>query len=187
MHRLLRFHADFARRAHQWCGLLLLPGARGRMSIITRPACAKWPQFAPDVVFIWRPGGAARSIATEAEGLPGVATATWLAGRSPACRADENWLYWEDNTSDNVGWRLLKPTLARVGDGHVAPRRQARTLRMQHVAAGQRVYASAGDRRGVCAEPCQRGSITAWSQSFSTGPCAHRNGEALRLLLRGGG
>jgi glycosyltransferase involved in cell wall biosynthesis len=49
--------------------------------------------FAPDVVFVWNIEGLPRSIAVEAESLPNVAVAYWLAGYSPAA-PDEFWCYW---------------------------------------------------------------------------------------------
>jgi glycogen(starch) synthase len=50
-------------------------------------------QFKPDVISIWNIEGIPRSIALEAESLPGIGVAYWLAGRSPA-EPDEYWLYW---------------------------------------------------------------------------------------------
>ena len=50
-------------------------------------------QFRPDAVFVWNLQGLPYELALDAEALPGVAVAYWLAGYSPA-EPDTFWQYW---------------------------------------------------------------------------------------------
>ncbi|NLE45723.1 MAG: glycosyltransferase family 4 protein [Chloroflexi bacterium] len=50
-------------------------------------------EFGPDIVFIWNLQGLPYDLALDAEALPGIAVAYWLAGYTPA-EPDLFWRYW---------------------------------------------------------------------------------------------
>ena len=67
--------------------------------------------FGPEVIFIWNLEVLPRTLALQAEAMPGVAVVYWLAGYSPA-EPDEYWEYWT-NPSRNPVRRLLKSIFRR--------------------------------------------------------------------------
>jgi glycogen(starch) synthase len=182
VHRLLRFPADL--RARTSGVVAFFSGRRWKDEQYNR-ACLREVarRFAPDVVFIWSVEGLPRSIATEAEMLPGVATAYWLAGRSPAA-PDENWLYWEDNTSDNAGWRLVKPVLARVALAMLRREGKPERLRMQHVALVSEYMRQQGIAEGYVPEHAQV-IYNGVEPDLFYRPIRPPDGAALQLLCAG--
>lgn len=182
VHRLLRFHADLRARTS---GVVSFFSGRRRQDEEYNRSCLREVarQFAPDVVFIWSLEGLPRSIATEAEQLPGVATAYWLAGRSPAA-PDENWLYWEDNTSDKVWWRLFKPVLGRVAMGMLRREGKPERLRMQHVALVSEYMRQQGIAEGHVPEHAQV-IYNGVEPDLFYRPVHPSSGDALRLLCAG--
>lgn len=106
--------------------------------------------FTPDVVFFWNLAGLPRSLATDAEAMPAVAVAHWLAGESPAA-PDEYWHYWQEpprRTSARLVWRLARsPALAQM-------RREGKPLRpaLRHAAAVSRFVRDVGVADGTLPE-----------------------------------
>lgn len=100
-------------------------------------------RFQPDLVFIWNVSGLPRPIAVDAESIPGVAVAYWLAGYSPAA-SDEYEEYWMGHYRQRrSGWAptLLASLAMRVLRAEGKPIRP----RMAHVA----VVSEFERRRGV--------------------------------------
>jgi len=99
INRLLHLSPDFGRR----------PGPAWQFVFARRQAethnqkClrALAQQFHPEVICIWNLQGLPRSLAVEAESLPSIGVAYWLAGYSPA-EPDEYWLYWSAPTANPV-------------------------------------------------------------------------------------
>lgn len=91
VHRVLHLQPDFessvspARQFFFWRRRLEGENLQSLRALAAR--------FRPDVIFIWNLQSLPRSLAIEAEAMPGVAVAYWLAGYSPA-EPDEFWLYW---------------------------------------------------------------------------------------------
>jgi glycosyltransferase involved in cell wall biosynthesis len=89
-------------------------------------------RFHPDLIFIWNLQGLPRSLAIEAEAMPEVAVAYWLAGYSPAA-PDEFWLYWTQ-PAKQPALRPFKALAGKVALGLM--RWEGKPLRpqMRHVA-----------------------------------------------------
>lgn len=89
--------------------------------------------FQPDVVFIWNLQGLSFELALDAEALPGVATAYWLAGYSPAA-PDPFWRYWTQTPATRTYLQGAKALLARLALAQL--RREGKPVRPQlrHVA-----------------------------------------------------
>lgn len=90
-------------------------------------------QFHPDVVFIWNLQGLPQELALDAEALPGVATAYWLAGYTPA-EPDLFWRYWTQTPGKRSSLQSIKGLLSRLALAQM--RREGKPVRpqMRHVA-----------------------------------------------------
>lgn len=84
--------------------------------------------FQPDVVFIWNLQGLSFELALDAEALPGVATAYWLAGYSPAA-PDPFWRYWTQTPATRTYLQGAKSLVARLALAQL--RREGKPVRPQ--------------------------------------------------------
>lgn len=89
-------------------------------------------EFNPDVVFIWNLQGLPYELSLDAEALPGVAVAYWLAGYTPA-EPDLFWHYWTSVPGKRSFLQPIKHTLGKLAIAHM--RREGKPVRpaMQHV------------------------------------------------------
>jgi glycogen synthase len=88
--------------------------------------------FCPDVIFLWNLQGLPRSIAIEAEAIPNVGVAYWLAGYSPA-EPDEFWLYW-NRSAARATIKPFKSLLARIALKQMRSEGRSERPQMRHVA-----------------------------------------------------
>lgn len=90
-------------------------------------------QVSPDVVFIWNLQGLPQELALDSEAYPGVATAYWLAGYSPA-EPDLFWQYWTRPPGKRAALSAIKAALSRLALAQM--RREGKPVRpqMRHVA-----------------------------------------------------
>jgi len=90
-------------------------------------------QLRPDVVFIWNLQGLPQELAVDAEALPGVAVAYWLAGYTPA-EPDLFWRYWTQPPGQRSFLHGTKGVLSRIALAQM--RREGKPARpqMRHVA-----------------------------------------------------
>lgn len=90
-------------------------------------------QVNPDVVFIWNLQGLPQELAIDAEALPNVAVAYWLAGYTPA-EPDLFWRYWSQPPGTRAFLRYPKSVLSHLALAHM--RREGKPARpqMRHVA-----------------------------------------------------
>lgn len=90
-------------------------------------------QLRPDVVFIWNLQGLPQELTIDAEALPGVAVAYWLAGYTPA-EPDLFWRYWTHPPSQRSFLNETKGMLSRIALAQM--RRECKPARpqMRHVA-----------------------------------------------------
>ncbi|MCB0058080.1 MAG: glycosyltransferase family 4 protein [Caldilineaceae bacterium] len=90
-------------------------------------------QVSPDVVFIWNLQGLPQELALDAEALPDVATAYWLAGYTPT-EPDAFWRYWTQPPGKRAILQGTKLVLGRVALAQM--RREGKPVRpeMRHVA-----------------------------------------------------
>lgn len=90
-------------------------------------------QTQPDVVFIWNLQGLPYELALDAEALPNMVVAYWLAGYSPA-EPDLFWQYWTRPPGKRAALQLPKKVLGRLALAQM--RREGKLVRpqMHHVA-----------------------------------------------------
>lgn len=90
-------------------------------------------KFSPDVVFIWNLQGLPQELALDAEALPGVAVAYWLAGYTPA-EPDLFWRYWASSPGKRSFLQPVKTALGKLAIAQM--QREGKPVRpvMQHVA-----------------------------------------------------
>lgn len=90
-------------------------------------------EFRPDVIFIWNLQGLPQELALDAEALPDVAVAYWLAGYSPA-EPDLFWRYWAQPPGKQAFLQYPKSVLGRLALAQL--RREGKPVRpqMRHVA-----------------------------------------------------
>ncbi len=99
VHRVLHLQPNFKSQISPALQFFLM---RCRVEVHNRGCLrALAEQFVPDVIFIWNLQRIPRTIALEAESMPNVAVAYWLAGYSPA-EPDEFLLYWTKPTPRSV-------------------------------------------------------------------------------------
>lgn len=127
--------------------LRLIPDYQSRLSpmlqsFLTRRRDERWnrivlrgavEQFTPDMIFFWNIEGLPHELALDAESMPGVGVAYWLAGPSPA-RADAIWRYWQHAPGKRTGLAYAKSLVARLALAQL--RREGKPVRPQlrHVA-----------------------------------------------------
>jgi glycosyltransferase involved in cell wall biosynthesis len=139
-------------------------------------------ELRPDVVFFWNLQFLPRSLAVDAEAMPGAAVAYWLAGYTPA-EPDEFWLYWQSLPAAGLK-RTLKSLLAGYALRQMRAEGKPPAPRMDHVAVVSDYYR----RKSVAAGwlPAHAGVIYngVEVEAFYR-PVRPRLAEPLRLLQAG--
>ncbi len=138
-------------------------------------------QTQPDIVFIWNLHGLTRHLALDAEALPGVAVAYWLAGYSPA-EPDEFWHYWSIQPKLRTRLGSLKSAIQTVA--YAIMRREGLPLRpaMSHVAVVSYYSRTAGITNGTLPDHTRVIYNGVETELFQH-PVQPRQQEPLRLLL----
>jgi len=129
IHRLLHLSLDFGRRpgpAWQFVFARRQAEAHNRACLRTLVQ-----EFQPEIICIWNLQGLPRSLAVEAESLPSVGVAYWLAGYSPA-EPDEYWLYWS-TPATNPAVKPIKQLLSSLALSIMRNEGQPIHPQMQHV------------------------------------------------------
>lgn len=90
-------------------------------------------QVQPDVVFIWNLQGLPQELALDAETLPDVAVAYWLAGYTPA-EPDSFWGYWTQPPGKNTFLQSMKSALSRLALAQMRQEGKPVHPQMRHVA-----------------------------------------------------
>lgn len=90
-------------------------------------------RYSPDVVFIWNLQGLPMELAVDAERLPGIGVAYWLAGYAPA-EPDLFWRYWAQRPGKRTMLGGIKGIMRRVA--YMQMRHEGKPVQpqMQHVA-----------------------------------------------------
>jgi glycosyltransferase involved in cell wall biosynthesis len=179
--RVLVIQPDYNRRLNAtWQFFLTRPWADRHNRRWLRKTVA---QVQPDVIFIWNIQGLTRRLALDAESIPGVAVAYWLAGYSPA-EPDEFWYYWSIQPKLRSHLGALKDGLRRVAFGMM--RREGQPLRptMTHVAVVSRFMCTKGIAEGMLPEHSKIIYNGVEVEEFLR-PVQLRNQEPLRLLQAG--
>ena len=89
-------------------------------------------EFQPELVFFWNIQHLPRSLTLEAEKIPEVGVAYWLAGYTPA-EPDEFWVYWT-NSARSPGKRIIKTPLAKLALAIMRREGKPDHPQMRHVA-----------------------------------------------------
>lgn len=102
----------------------------------------------PDVIFIWNLQGFTRRLALDAEALPEIPVAYWLAGYSPA-EPDEFWHYWsiQPKVRSHLGW--IKNGMRRTAFAMLQREGQPLQPAMRHVAVVSQFMRSKGVADGT--------------------------------------
>lgn len=137
----------------------------------------------PDVIFIWNMQGLTRRLALDAESIPGVAVAYWLAGYSPA-EPDEYWNYWSIQPRLRSHLGILKAGLRHVAFDMMRREGQPARPTMSHVAVVSRFMREKGIVEGTLPEHTRVIYNGVEVEEFLR-PVQTRNQVTLRLLQAG--
>jgi glycosyltransferase involved in cell wall biosynthesis len=108
-------------------------------------------EFGPDVVFIWNLQGLPHEMALDAEALPGVAVAYWLAGYTPA-EPDSFWQYWMKPPGHRAFLEGIKRPLRRAALAQMRSEGKPVRPQMRHVAVVSNYMRGRGLAEGTLPE-----------------------------------
>lgn len=140
-------------------------------------------KFAPDVIFIWNLDRLPHSLAVQAETMPNVAVAYWLAGDSPA-GPDAFWRYWSQPPAVRHATAPIKQMVRQLAVYMM--RREMKHVRpqMRHVAVVSEYMRRTGIAEGVLPPHTQVIYNGVEIDQFLKPVCIKPNGP-LRLLQAG--
>jgi glycosyltransferase involved in cell wall biosynthesis len=110
-------------------------------------------RFDPEAIFIWNLYGLPKAIALEAEAMPKVGIAYWLAGESPA-EPDEFEQYWRRGARNPIV-RPFKSVVASVALAIMRAEKERARPQLRHVAVVSEFMRQQGIVRGVLPEHTQ--------------------------------
>lgn len=108
----------------------------------------------PDIIFIWNMQGLTRRLALDAESLPYVAVAYWLAGYSPA-EPDGFWHYWSIQPKVRSELGTIKAAMRRLAIGIMRREDKPLRLAMKHVAVVSSFMREKGITEGTLPDHAQ--------------------------------
>jgi len=111
-------------------------------------------EFGPEAIFIWNLEGLPHELALDAEALPHVGVAYWVAGRSPA-GPDRFWSYWTRSPAKRISLACAKRILARVALAQMRSEGKPARPLMRHTGVVSDFMLQQGQAKGTLPETAQ--------------------------------
>ncbi len=181
VHRVLTIQPDYDRHLNPvWQFFLMRP----------RLDCSNQRRFRqivecmqPEIIFFWNLQGLTRILTVDAESIPNVAVAYWLAGYSPT-EPDEYWRYWSIEPKKRSYLGPFKAVIRNIAIRMLRKESEGVRPKMQHVAVVSEFMRRKGIDEGTLPEHAQVIYNGVEVEQFLL-PVRPRHQEPLRLLLAG--